>query len=118
MDTNETLKFFSEQEVMAMLHLSPEDLAPLCEARVLLSMKLATGELCFPTFQFPDDDFDGNLISLFQLFPKEWSAWEITNWFHRPNSYLSCTPIEHVRNHCNTSSVRLVISVETGLESL
>jgi hypothetical protein len=118
MNTTTPLQFFTDEDVMAMLHLTRDELVQLSEAKVLLAMNLSSGELCFPQFQFTDDDFDGELISLFQLFPESWSGWDVTNWFHKTNSYLSATPIELFRSNCITSTLRLVISMETTLQEL
>lgn len=110
--------FLNEHELEVLSGIEREHFQALEDHRVLLYLSLPTGERCYPLFQFSDGQLNGELIALFQLFPKQWSDWEITCWFHSYNSYLFNTPLETYKIHCNTDRLRLVISTETHLAEL
>jgi len=118
MSVSEPLRFFEAEDISAMLGIPLEEFSTLVKSRVLLELKLSDGTSCYPAFQFPGDELNGELIALFQQFPESWTGWEITSWFHRHNSYLNTTPAEHIHSHCNTSQLRLVVDFETTLHEL
>ena len=118
MRTQDPILCYTLDDVVAMLQLEKEDIRELIPSKVILAMKLADGELCFPMFQFPELDFSGDLISVFQQFPAHWDGWEVTSWFHREHELLGDLPVNLPRTAENLSRMKLIIDLETGLALL
>jgi len=110
MESLATVEFFSLAEVCSLTGLTEETVEELADERIILSMSIATGEKCYPQFQFGEHDLRGELISLFQEFSSDLSGWEITCWFYKKNSYLDCTPIEYTYDMDAIRQLKLLVN--------
>lgn len=81
-------------------------------------MSIATNELCIPVFQFPKRELSEEAIALFDIFPEEWTGWEITCWFYKWNENLHNYPYTLVNEFSTYDSLQLAISVEIDIAEL
>lgn len=101
-----------------MLELDSDTISVLSESKVLLSMKLADGELVFPSFQFRAGTYYPELIVSFQKFDVNTTGWEVAIWFNKWNENLHDFPMRLVASPEGMSRVRLTIDVEASLAKL
>lgn len=114
----ESMIFLQAEDVRAMLELDDEAIASLSEAKVLLTLKLATGELAFPVFQFRRGYFHPELIVSFQRFNTNFSGWDVAVWFHSWNENLRDTPVRLIEKPGGLERIRLAIDVEQAIATL
>lgn len=114
----ESMIFLQSEDVQAMLELDDETIANLSDAKVLLSMKLADGEMTFPDFQFRQGTFHPELIVSFQKFDANTTGWEVAIWFHKWNENLRDFPVKLIDTPEGIQRIRLAIDVETSISTL
>lgn len=114
----ESMNFIQTEDVQAMLELDEKALADLSASKVLLSLKLANGELAFPDFQFYRGNYRPELIVSFQKFPATLDGWEVAIWFYRWNENLRDFPVRMIGSSEGLNKIRLAVEVESTLASL
>jgi hypothetical protein len=114
----ESMIFLQAKDVQAMLELDDEAIASLSEAKVLLALKLADGELTFPDFQFRHGKFHPELIVSFQRFNAKHTGWDVAIWFHEWNENLQDFPVHIIEKPGGLKRIRLAIEVEQAIATL
>lgn len=114
---HETITFFNTSEVSLMLSTPSNELEDLESVKALLAMHIPGEELQFPVFQFRDNDFWPEAISVFQSFSDDYSSWEVASWFYSWNENLHDYP-KRLLELEEYSKLKLTIAVESTLRTL
>lgn len=112
------INFVPADDVSAMLDLEPFELEELCNAKVLLSLRLSGGELVFPSFQFDLDGLRPKLIVSLQKYFATHDAWDATIWFYTWNDNCGSYPKDLLTESNGYEKLSLLLEVETGLSTL
>ena len=85
--------FFEEDHVLMITDLLEDELPDAVKSHMILQVELPGGVRIYPQFQFPELEWSGNFVALFQRLAPAMTHWEIACWINSHNDHLGETPL-------------------------
>lgn len=112
-------RFYSEEELIRILNISPELVDLLIESYMVIGCRRGN-ETLFPAICLFNKKLNARVSSLVQHFvgsPLE--GWEIYRWMTEPNDLLDgLTPYEYIMLYNIDDKIELIASMESSLYSI